>query len=79
MSNKGKHEVENQTRLTSDNDFDAGGLRRRVKEVECKRMLEDSKDRELAEEGFSKKIVKSGSRSSVSAARLYRRDALGFL
>lgn len=49
------------------------------KVYDCKPEVEDSRDEKLAEEVFSEETVKSGSRSSVSGALLYRKDALAVL
>lgn len=55
----GKNEVEKIAGLVSDATSDASELCRHVKRVDkCKRILDDIRDADQAEEGFPKKIVK---------------------
>lgn len=79
-SKEERWELENIIRIVSDASFDAGGHCRQVKNTDDrKRMLEDSRNWTLAGESLTKKIVETGSRSSVSGAMLYRKDVLAVL
>lgn len=75
ISRKSTTKVEHIMQLVSDINFDADELRRRVKKNgDCKRILNDGGDEELAREGFTKKIVKGGSGLSASATMLYKKN-----
>lgn len=73
-SRKARMEPENIILLVSDLTFDSDELPWHLRKLyDCERVLDDSKDDELAEKRFKKKIVKSGSSSSVSGAVLYKK------
>lgn len=77
---EGRKEAKNIIPLVSDANSDAGERRRHEKKVhDCKRLLDDTKDEELAEKGFGEENVRSESDFSVSGAVLYREDALVLL
>lgn len=68
-----RKEVKIITRPVFDADLDAGKLHRHLKGVDdCKQLPDDSKDEKLAEEGLTKEIIKSESRSLVSGAVLHK-------
>lgn len=78
VAKEARKKVENNIRLNFYGNFDAGDLRRHVKETDdCQRILHDSNNDELAEEVFKKEIVKTGSGASVSGAALYGKDVVG--
>lgn len=80
MSREARKEVKSVTQLISDDKIDAGELARHIKIVDgCKRVLDSSSDERLAGQGFTKEIVRSGSCSSASGSKLYRKDFLAVL
>lgn len=73
MSTERQKEVENNIQIISDGNFDANELWRHVKRIDdCKRILDDSRDKEVAKECFTKKSA-NRSRSSVSEAESYKK------
>lgn len=71
-----KKECENIIRLVSGASFSSGELRRHVDVADdCKQILHNSRDEELASESSRREVGKNGSGSSVSAAVLYGKDA----
>lgn len=77
VSKEGRKKVQNIIQLSSHTSSDAGELCRHVKQVDdYERILGESRGYELAGKGFAKEIVKSGSRSLVFEAVLYRNDVV---
>lgn len=80
MNRGARNKVEHIIQLVSGANFDAGELHRHVKRVEvCKRLLVHSNEGALAVESFLKKIIRTGSGSSVSRAAFQKKRCfLGF-
>lgn len=77
VNTKAKEKVENINPLISSFTSNAGELRGHVNRIEdCKRLLDDRSDEELAEECYTKEIVNSEKASSVPGAGLYKKDVV---
>lgn len=80
MSRGAKKKFESIMRLVSDDNFDTGDPRRHVKGPDdCKGILNDSADGDLAGERIAKKTVRSRRDSLASGADLYKTDVRAVL
>lgn len=72
--------VKNTSRLICEVNFDVGELCRHVMEIDdSKQTLDETRDGKLAEDGFTKKIVKNAIRSSFPGAVLFGRVVVAVL
>lgn len=80
MNRRKTEEIKITIGLVSGANFDAGEICWHMKEVDdSKQMLDEYGDEKLSGGGSTNEIVKRRGRSSVSAAELYRKDALAVL
>lgn len=80
VNTKARKKVENIIRLIYDGNFDADELCWHVSRIDdCKRLLEHSRDKELAEDCFTKMVAKRGKRNiCVWTSAVQRQRCSGF-